>query len=110
MERGAVLETSEAFESAGACVEACGDATGDTPEDDAGADGESGVDTDAGAATVGGGKGTITAQELAAAVAEAEQRGYLRGRNESIEALMEMPPEEDRVEILQHRRVSIWDL
>ena len=105
MERGAVLETSEAFESAGACVEACGDATGDTPED-----GESGVDTDAEAATVGGSKGTITAQELAAAVAEAEQRGYLRGRNESIEALMEMPPEEDRVEILQHRRVSIWDL
>lgn len=56
-------------------------------------------------------KRTVSAEELEAAVAEAERRGYLRGRNERIEELMAPADgEEERVEILQHRRVSIWDL
>lgn len=53
---------------------------------------------------------TISEEEYAQAIAEAEQRGYLRGRNEQIDALMEESPEADGVEILQHPRVSIWDL
>ncbi len=53
---------------------------------------------------------TISEEEYAQAIAEAEQRGYLRGRNEQIDALMEESPEAEGVEILQHPRVSIWDL
>lgn len=53
---------------------------------------------------------TISDEEYAQAIAEAEQRGYLRGRNEQIDALMEESPEAEGVEILQHPRVSIWDL
>lgn len=54
---------------------------------------------------------------------EAEQRGYMRGRNESIEELMRRPgmmermPEERSADpsadseplILSNRRISIWD-
>ncbi len=36
---------------------------------------------------------TISEEEYAQAIAEAEQRGYLRGRNEQIDALMEESPE-----------------
>lgn len=56
-------------------------------------------------------------------LAEAEHRGYMRGRNERIEQLMEEPGmlernsdserregEDEKVEILRHRRISIWDL
>ena len=61
----------------------------------------------------------VEASVLAAAVAEAEMRGYMRGRNESIENLMKAPEgvaekmEEaasEPVEILSRSRVSIWDL
>ncbi|MBD5224715.1 MAG: hypothetical protein HDS68_01940 [Bacteroidales bacterium] len=62
--------------------------------------------------------------DIDALLAEAEQRGYLRGRNERIGQLMEEPgllerdsnvapaasPGEEKVEILRHRRISIWDL
>lgn len=66
-----------------------------------------------------------TADEIAALVAEAEQRGYLRGRNEQIEELMRIPPmmaplhdarpddpplpEEPDFQFLSRQRVSIWD-
>lgn len=56
-------------------------------------------------------------------IAEAEHRGYLRGRNESISELMKTPAEFEREEnlpasgvdtvnvpILQRERISIWDL
>lgn len=68
---------------------------------------------------------TPTADEIAALVAEAEQRGYLRGRNEQIEELMRIPPmmaplhdarpddppipEEPDFQFLSRQRVSIWD-
>lgn len=55
-------------------------------------------------------------------VAEAEQRGYLRGRNESIESLMSSPgmyehsagesqrlPSSNEVLILNNLRPSVWD-
>ncbi len=57
-------------------------------------------------------------------IAEAEQRGYLRGRNEKIEQLMSAPGLYERIdspratpteasesnfELLRHQRVSIWD-
>ena len=58
-----------------------------------------------------------------ALIAEAEQRGYLRGRNETIRELMREPGMLERggscgtdegyaadVEILQRERISIWDL
>lgn len=35
---------------------------------------------------------TPTAEEIAALIAEAEERGYLRGRNEMIEQMMQEPP------------------
>lgn len=61
--------------------------------------------------------------DIDALIAEAEQRGYLRGRNESIAELMRRPammqtitpepapePEPDNEPmILRHRRISIWD-
>ncbi len=66
-----------------------------------------------------------TADEIAALVAEAEQKGYLRGRNEQIEELMRIPPmmaplhdarpddpplpEEPDFQFLSRQRVSIWD-
>lgn len=63
----------------------------------------------------------LTAEEVAAMVAEAEQRGYLRGCNERIDTLMERPamwqqpaapaPADDDTEImiLNHLRRSVWD-
>ena len=58
-----------------------------------------------------------------ALIAEAEQRGYIRGRNENIRELMREPGMLERggsrgtdegyaadVEILQRERISIWDL
>jgi len=60
--------------------------------------------------------------EMEALIAEAEQRGYMRGRNESIEELMRRPamlqtippadttiPETDEPMILGNQRISIWD-
>ena len=61
--------------------------------------------------------------DFEAAIAEAEQRGYLRGRNERIEELMQRPGIMERpgtTEInradtkgeqgfLSHLKVSIWD-
>lgn len=64
----------------------------------------------------------LSAEEVAAMVAEAEQRGYLRGCNERIDTLMERPamwqqpappaaPADDDTEImiLNHLRRSVWD-
>lgn len=69
------------------------------------------------------GNGREEEQEVAAMVAEAEQRGYLRGRNERIEQLMSEPGmlereergaslgmDNEEVKILQRERISIWDL
>lgn len=54
-------------------------------------------------------------------VNEAEERGYLRGRNEAVDVLMERPDheaaarmpeiqdEEDPVMILRQMRRSVWD-
>ena len=63
------------------------------------------------------------APDIEALIAEAEQRGYLRGRNERIEELMKTPGQLERdnsgspadinietVDILQRERISIWDL
>ena len=65
----------------------------------------------------------VNFSEIEALVAEAEERGYLRGRNESIERLMRRPgileqepwqretyvrPETEPM-ILNNPRVSIWD-
>ncbi len=67
--------------------------------------------------------GMVNFSEIEALVAEAEERGYLRGRNESIERLMRRPgileqepwqretyvqPETEPM-ILNNPRVSIWD-
>ena len=64
--------------------------------------------------------GTIKQTEIEAMLAEAEQRGYLRGRNEQIEKLMASPqieeagieeaPGETYPMILSNIRPSIWDL
>lgn len=66
---------------------------------------------------------TEPSPDIEALIAQAEQRGYLRGRNESIEELMRRPammetiapappsaaePDEEPM-ILRHRRISIWD-
>lgn len=52
-------------------------------------------------------------QDIASLVAEAERRGYIRGRNERIEELMAEPgvwePVEQRPAILGRPRRSIWD-
>ena len=66
---------------------------------------------------------TEATADVEALIAEAEQRGYMRGRKERIEELMGEPgllepesrgaacgEEPDGVEILRNRRVSIWDL
>ena len=63
------------------------------------------------------------APAISALIAEAEQRGYLRGRNESIEALMQRPgmmehrdtgrpqdPSDTEPMILGNRRPSIWEM
>lgn len=58
--------------------------------------------------------------DLEALLAAAEERGYLRGRNEQITKLMEVPPEltttvgrpngmESEILILNNLRSSIWD-
>lgn len=67
---------------------------------------------------------TKSAEEWEAMVAEAERRGYLRGRNESISELMKRPGMFERmpdvrevdearvsreVDLLARERVSIWD-
>lgn len=63
------------------------------------------------------------APDVEVLIAEAEQRGYLRGRNESIEELMRRPTMMQTIApappsatetaeepaILRHRRISIWD-
>ena len=71
----------------------------------------------------GNDSGMVKLSEIEALVAEAEERGYLRGRNESIERLMRRPgileqepwqreayiqPETEPM-ILNNLRVSIWD-
>ncbi len=91
------------------------------PDTEAGAEEGDGVaSTDAGGEREDG----LTQERVAEMMAEAEQRGYLRGRNESIEELMRKPGMFERVadgrlaeadseadvpEILSRRRVSIWD-
>lgn len=94
------------------------DATGDeTPLDDqpaeAGDDRSDGHESD---------NGAITPDQLATLIDEAEQRGYLRGCNESIERLMARPtvfqrcsespaqrPATDEILILNNIRPSVWD-
>lgn len=77
----------------------------------------------AGEPAAGNDSGMVNFSEIEALVAEAEERGYLRGRNESIERLMRRPgileqepwqretyvqPETEPM-ILNNPRVSIWD-
>lgn len=77
----------------------------------------------AGEPAPGNDSGMVNFSEIEALVAEAEERGYLRGRNESIERLMRRPgileqepwqretyvqPETEPM-ILNNPRVSIWD-
>lgn len=77
----------------------------------------------AGESAPGDGSKMVNFSEIEALVAEAEERGYLRGRNESIERLMRRPgileqepwqretyvqPETEPM-ILNNPRVSIWD-
>jgi DNA-directed RNA polymerase specialized sigma54-like protein len=65
---------------------------------------------------------TPSAAEIEAMIAEAEQRGYLRGRNENIEQLMQRPGMLERASveqiaaanadspmILTREHISIWD-
>ncbi len=71
-----------------------------------------------------GESGEMTMEQVEELVAAAEHRGYLRGRNESIEELMRKPGmlergdtgrkdaagvQCDAPEILSRRRVSIWE-
>lgn len=65
----------------------------------------------------------VKASEIEALVAQAEERGYLRGRNENIERLMRQPgmlqleqwnretsgQQDSEPMILNNLRVSIWD-
>lgn len=64
----------------------------------------------------------LSADEVERLVTAAEERGYLRGRNESVEALMDRPAggchvgerveeddDEDAVMILREMRRSVWD-
>ena len=63
----------------------------------------------------------LTHEEMKRLVNEAEERGYLRGRNEAVDVLMERPDheaaarmpeiqdEEDPVMILRQMRRSVWD-
>lgn len=77
----------------------------------------------AGEPAPGNDAGMVKLSEIEALVAEAEERGYMRGRNESIERLMRRPgileqepwqcetcgqPETEPM-ILNNPRVSIWD-
>lgn len=56
----------------------------------------------------------IAATDIAALIAEAEQRGYLRGRNEAITERLESPEllaepaSRSEVEILTRLRPSVW--
>lgn len=97
-------ESKKAEAAAGEEPEGAAEAGAEAPEEEPKAFDEAG---EAGEAAPGR---TISEEEYAQAIAEAEQRGYLRGRNEQIDALMEESPEAEGVEILQHPRVSIWDL
>ncbi len=77
----------------------------------------------AGEPAAGNDSGMVKLSEIEALVAEAEERGYLRGRNESIERLMRRPgileqepwqrdacgQSETEPMILNNPRVSIWD-
>ncbi len=65
-------------------------------------------------------RGVLTPEELDCLVSEAEERGYLRGRNEAVETLMNRPGHrkpaesedddgEDAVMILREMRRSVWD-
>lgn len=77
----------------------------------------------AGEPAAGNDSGMVKLSEIEALVAEAEERGYLRGRNENIERLMRRPgileqepwqrdacgPSETEPMILNNPRVSIWD-
>ena len=64
--------------------------------------------------TAGQPSASPSADELAAMLAEAEQRGYLRGRNEAITSrldspqLLEEPEEPVSVTILGNLRPSVW--
>lgn len=62
----------------------------------------------------------VTPTEVESLVAEAEQRGYVRGRNERIELEMQRPPmwngdvpeaneRESQPSILNNMRQSVWD-
>lgn len=61
-----------------------------------------------------GPQGVITPEEHERLIAEAEQRGYLRGRNEAITSrldspqLLEEPEEPEGVSILGNLRPSVW--
>lgn len=77
--------------------------------------------TDTQPETVGQPVPSPSADELAAMLAEAEQRGYLRGRNEQIALAMKAPalwqepdsttdhPDDFQPAILTNLRPSIWD-
>lgn len=65
-------------------------------------------------------RAVLTPEELDRLVSEAEERGYLRGRNEAVETLMSRPGHrkpaeaedddgEDAVMILREMRRSVWD-
>ena len=88
------------------------------------ADADANADVDGATIEAGDEAGEVlTSERVAEMVEEAEQRGYLRGRNESIEELMRRPGMFERVpdvrvddvdqgnapEILSRRRVSIWE-
>lgn len=111
------VESSATPEVSPVCCEAEGERVdrGETGEEEPQAkEGETVSDT-------GGGEKDDARME--ALIAEAEQRGYLRGRNENIRELMREPGMLERgdssgsdegyaadVEILQRERISIWDL
>lgn len=65
-------------------------------------------------------KAVLTPNDIDRMVNEAEERGYLRGRNEAVEALMNRPARQkptdpddddgdDPVMILREMRRSVWD-
>lgn len=77
-----------------------------------------------GCGEVAEGGNRFESEEFRAMLAEAEQRGYLRGRNESIEQLMRQPgmmeplavaeegatiPDDNPPQVLSRIRPSIWD-
>lgn len=77
-----------------------------------------------GCGEVAEGDSRFESEEVRAMLAEAEQRGYMRGRNESIEQLMRQPgmmeplavaeegatiPDDNPPQVLSRIRPSIWD-